>query len=273
MLTGSSKLDEKAKWWRLDPSGQTSPRVVHRLKKGHEEAVTAFAISPDSKLLFTGDRGGLGNIWNASTGRRVGEPLELLLGNRINAASFSADGKRLLIGSDDEQLTVIDVASRRLVTRLNHKGYVTQLSICKDERHALTVSELVTDLEFVTTATLWDLHDGQKQVLDRVASPLDPDRGYQRTNPQRITSARFDDAGRVAVVSRAEVGAAPALIRVWKMSDLIADRGLMSPSRRTLTSTDVSSKSLSASRSAGRTSIVIRRLSLWPNVLVSLSPP
>ncbi len=224
MLTGSSSPEVKAKLWELDPVGTARPRIIQRLQ-GHEQAVTAFAISPDSKLLFTGDRGGFGILWDAATGKRIGSPVEDVRGFRINAASFSADGSELLIGSDDEQLTVIDVKSRERVTRLDHDGVVTQLSLSDDGRRALAVSELSTQTEFRSAAVLWDLRSGRARVLDRVVDQRDDGELSSRRIRQRITSAQLDPAGKVAVVSYAAPDDQPAVIRVWRLDQPAGDRG------------------------------------------------
>ena len=169
LLTGSSSPDAKAILWDVDPSGSVSPRVRFRLR-GHDQAVTAFAISPAGDRIFTADRIGLGILWDASSGRQIGERFELLRGFRINAARFSTDGKRLLIASDDQQLTILDVESRKRVGRLKHDGFVTQVSLSDDGRSALTVSELRTQDGLQSQATLWNLATEAGQVLDRVNS-------------------------------------------------------------------------------------------------------
>jgi hypothetical protein len=228
MLTGSSSADAKAKLWQLDPLGTAPPRLVHRLSE-HRDAVTAFAISPDSKRLFSGDRNGIGAFWDASTGRLLGLVGEFA-GFRINAASFTADGRYLLVGSDDEQLTVIDVASGKIVRRMDHDGYVTQLAVSPDQRHVLTVSERGDEAGFATTAILWDWTTGLGRLLDAIVSPRAAGDASDRRLAPRITSARFDETGRTAVVSRLQGAEQLASIGIWNVAEVAAEAPAMNPS-------------------------------------------
>ena len=203
LLTGSSSPDATAILWDVDPSGSVSPRVRFRLQ-GHDQAVTAFAISPAGDQIFTADRIGLGILWDASSGRQIGQRIELLRGFRVNAARFSTDGKRLLIASDDQQLTILDVESREPVGQLKHDGFVTQVSLSGDGRSALTVSELRTQDGLQSQATLWNLTTQAGQVLDRVKSTTN--RAADNTRAARINSAQFGPQSRWAIVSRTADG-------------------------------------------------------------------
>lgn len=225
MLTGSSSPDFKAVLWQLDPQGSSSPRVVHRLK-GHDQAVTAFSISPDSKLLFTGDRDGYGILWDAETAERVGPPVETVRGFRINAAHFSADGRELFLAADDEQLTRVDIGTRRLLSRLNHDGFVTQFQLSSDGRRALAVSELSTERSLETKAVLWDVQAKKGRVLDRQIQPRDDTNKAGNRDRRRITSARFGDSDRLAVIGRAARNGAPATVKVWDLTAASLGSGL-----------------------------------------------
>ena len=174
--------------------------------QGHDQAVTAFAISPAGDQIFTADRIGLGILWDASSGRQIGQRIELLRGFRINAARFSTDGKRLLIASDDQQLTILDVESREPVGQLKHDGFVTQVSLSGDGRSALTVSELRTQDGLQSQATLWNLATEAGQVLDRVKSTTSRAADNTRAIGARIHSAQFGPQSRWAIVSRTADG-------------------------------------------------------------------
>ncbi len=262
MLTGSSSPKVKSILWQLDPQGKSSPKILHRLK-GHDQAVTAFAISPDSKLLFTGDRDGYGILWDAATGMRVGSPVEDVRGFRINAASFSVDGRELLLAADDEQLTRIDVRSRRRTGRLNHDGFVTKFSLSRDGRHALTVSELSTETRFRSAATLWDLSSGQGQVLQRLSQRRDEQDASSSRSRRRITSAHFDPSGRIAVVGRAAEDDKPASVQVWNVDHLTGSQTHMltgtnaSFQRSTSTRQDQPAQTLQLPETLGTAEVVL----------------
>ena len=207
MLTGSSSPKVKAILWQLDPGGTSSPRLLHQLQ-GHDQAVTAFAITNDSKQFFTGDRDGRGILWDAESGQPIGEPIDNLRGYRINAAQFSPNGNDLLIAGDDEQLTRVDLSTRQVTQRMNHSGVVTQLSLSSDGRYAVTVSELTSINGASTEARLWDLESQRGSVLERTIV-------RNRNDPQRITSARFDASGKTVSVSLAATPNSPSMVRLW----------------------------------------------------------
>jgi WD40 repeat protein/serine/threonine protein kinase len=205
LLTGSSSPDAKTILWDVDPSGSVSPRVRYRLQ-GHDQAVTAFAISPAGDRIFTADRFGLGILWDANTGRQIGDRIELFRGFRINSVSFSSDGKRLLIASDDQQLTILDVDRRERVGQLKHDGFVTQVSLSDDGRYALTVSESRRQDRFQSQATLWNLATETGRVLDRVERDVRGSDDAVRTTGARINSAVFGQQSRWAIISRTSNG-------------------------------------------------------------------
>ena len=105
---------------------------------------------------------------------------------------------------------------------MNHQGFVTGLSVSQDGRLALTVSDLATETQFRSAATLWDLRTGQGQILDQVIDQRnDQDESSSRSR-RRITSATLDPLGQLAVVGRAATGDAPASIRVWRTDEIAA---------------------------------------------------
>lgn len=59
----------------------------------HDDAVTALAFSPDSRLLLTGGDDRILRFWDAETGRPHGSPLQHTFSPRI--ALFSPDGRSL----------------------------------------------------------------------------------------------------------------------------------------------------------------------------------
>lgn len=214
MLSGSDSTAIKAILWKLDPAGQRPPQILKRFK-GHDQEVTAFAISPDSRYLFTGDRHGFGILWDAKTGERVGKPIQNVRGFRINAVQFSHDGQELILAADDEQLTRVSLQSRETISQLSHGGFVTQFSLSADGQHALTLSEFSTEKTYRSTATLWNLQTSKARVLDRVNRKQTSAR-----NRSKVASAHFDQQGRIAVVSRAAIDKKPGTLKVWKVGDV-----------------------------------------------------
>ncbi|TWT84511.1 Serine/threonine-protein kinase PknD [Planctomycetes bacterium CA13] len=228
MLTGSSREDSKAMLWKLNPSGLPRPEIVHRLQgndqdQSHDQAVTAFAISDNGEFLFTGDRDGRGVLWDAKTGKPIGQPFDDLRGYRMNAIRFLPDARSVLVAADDQQLSRIDLATRKRTAKMSHDGFVTSLSLARDGKFALTISESTSENQIKTTATLWEMGTGAGRVIDRsmIARATSGNQAAD-TNPRgRITSAEIGDRGRLAMISHAGTAGAPSRVGVWKLSDSV----------------------------------------------------
>ncbi|QDT12194.1 WD40 repeat domain-containing serine/threonine protein kinase [Planctomycetes bacterium K23_9] len=228
LLTGSSSPDYKAIVWGIDPSGLTPAKKLFRLK-GHQQAVTALAISPDGRRLFTGDRIGLGYFWDTATGQRIGSPVEECRGYRINDARFSHDGNKLLVAADDQNLTRIDVPSGRRIDRLPHDGFVTRIALSNDGRRVLTISESSTRKRFESDVTLWDLTTRAKQIVDQISALRDvaaKSNGDDRANAveRRFLSAGFDSQDQRAIISRFEGDRRPGRLTLIDLSGERANR-------------------------------------------------
>ena len=228
LLTGSSSPKAKSILWGIDPTGNKSPKLLYRLR-GHEQAVTAFAISPNGRTIFTGDRSGIGWLWDTQSGQRIGNAVEYARGYRINAAEFSPDGKELYIAADDQQLTRISVATRQRLGRLSHDGFVTRLSISGDGKRALTISESTTRKQFVAKAQIWNLESGRSRLLDRVETAIVENSGNANSGDEnkfvdrqstriRLTSAEFGGQNRMVAVSRSAGDRQPARVKIWDLA-------------------------------------------------------
>jgi len=219
MLTGSSSPNHKALLWNLDPVGGENPKIRWRVQ-GHDQTVTAHAISPNSKWFFTGDRHGLGYLWSTETGERVGPSIEHVRGYRINSACFTPDNQQLLIAADDQQVTLIDLASRERLGRLPHEGSVTKLSLSLDGTRAVTVSELTSTKNTRTVATLWDLATQSSRSLYQLPTGLQPE---QTKHAQRIVDARFGDQDHWIVVTVASDDGTPGRAIRWDVRSLLEE--------------------------------------------------
>ncbi|WP_338020170.1 WD40 repeat domain-containing serine/threonine protein kinase [Rhodopirellula sp. P2] len=164
LATGSSSTESDVLVWKLDPSKQISPRLLHRFD-GHEESVAALAISPDSRWLFSGDRAGRGRVWDLQSGEPVGEPIDDLLGFRINTAIFSGDSNSVWIGSDNQSLMRWQWSDRTWADRYDTAGFVTELVVSPDGRQAITIDQSKRTDRTVSNVTWWDLSNGQQQRL------------------------------------------------------------------------------------------------------------
>jgi WD40 repeat protein/serine/threonine protein kinase len=146
LLTGSAGND--AQLWELvatpQDDGQLRYRVEPRCRlSGHTAPVTALAFAPDGSMIFTGDAGGLGIVWDGGDPAQARE-LHKLRGHsaRITEAVFLPGQDRLLTASGDGtvgQWTVARGEERRdLVLRHQQGASVTGLAVSPDGRLALT---------------------------------------------------------------------------------------------------------------------------------------
>lgn len=98
--------------------------------KGHTDAVTAIAFSPDSTLLASVSRDKTLKLWSLKTG----EVVRSISGaqSQLSSVSFSADGKRLAVGDVGLQVRVIDVATGELVKAIAHPDAVGEVALNPD---------------------------------------------------------------------------------------------------------------------------------------------
>lgn len=226
LLTGSSESSLRGILWGLDPSGKESPRMVHQLLgKPGQEGVSAFAISPDSKTLFTGDDFGIGLLWDVKTGQQVGASMVNLRGSRINAAVFSNDGKSIFVAADNASVTQIDLQTRLEGLRFQQVGYVVDLSLSQDNQYLVTVCEVANETYIKTFVTLWDIGSGLGQVLDLTVTPRSSEGGS--VSRARITSAKFDPDSRMVFVSRTASTNEKSEIRAWNLGRVLKADGFM----------------------------------------------
>jgi WD40 repeat protein len=90
----------------LGPPGLTS-----RLLLGSGSVPTALAVSPDGKLLASGEAGGHVLLWDVARGRTLGPPLRGQ-GGKIVSLAFDHDGEILAAASADGTVSLWDVGVR-----------------------------------------------------------------------------------------------------------------------------------------------------------------
>jgi len=111
ILTGNGRSDQPRSedfmprkqllLWQVDDEARSAKPLEladDAFGMGHGSMVTTVAISLDGRLLFSGDDGGIGKLWDGATGKLV----HTLRGHTrgISAATFLADGRLLTAGRD-----------------------------------------------------------------------------------------------------------------------------------------------------------------------------
>ena len=77
-------------------------------------AVTSAAFSPDGKFVVTASSDGTARVWEAATGKAIGEPLRHE-GARLRSAAFSPDGKFVVTASEDGTARVWEAATGKAI--------------------------------------------------------------------------------------------------------------------------------------------------------------
>ncbi len=231
ILSGSSEADAKALLWHANEQGQ--PEATPRLKlNGHQETVTAFAISADGKYLFTGDRQGIGILWNAETGMQIGEQMRQHAGSRLNAAAFSPDGKELFLAGDNRAVSRTEVLTGKVIEMLRHDGFVTDLSVSLNGSQLLTVSQIPGANETRSILTLWNLIP-ESQVTDQSGSTsIGVDEAVSKRTPaadaterqREIRSIRFSTDSSTAYSVQIDPQSRHSELKIWEINSNEAPR-------------------------------------------------
>ncbi|MBI3482064.1 MAG: WD40 repeat domain-containing protein, partial [Bacteroidetes bacterium] len=139
--------------------GQSIETVIQR---GHELAVVAVAVSPDSNYVVTGSRDKSAKLWELSTGREV----RSFLGHdySVTSVDISSNGKYLLTGSNDETVKLWEIETGKEIFSVNpvHER-ITHVAISPDMKF------------FVTAALRFNVHvydfNSKKKIREFEVSP------------------------------------------------------------------------------------------------------
>jgi WD40 repeat protein len=105
------------------------PGAPHVLR-GHSQAITALAFSPDGTTLATAARDGQVKVWRLATGeltRAIGGAEE-----QVNALAFSPDGQRLAIGETALKFRVVRLVDGAVMSEVAHPDAVSSLAFAPD---------------------------------------------------------------------------------------------------------------------------------------------
>ena len=119
----------------------------------HDDAVRTAEFSPDGQKLVTLSSDNTARLWDAATGKPVGEPMKHH--GYVYSARFSPDGQHVLTASTDGTARLWDAASGKpLGEPMKHGGEVTLAQFSSDSQRVVTTSR-------DKTARLWDAANGK----------------------------------------------------------------------------------------------------------------
>jgi WD40 repeat protein/DNA-binding SARP family transcriptional activator len=98
-----------AKVWIWDLRRRTLERTID-----HDSNFISIRFSPDGGQIATGDFAGRADVWDAATGREVGEPLGGQNG-LVLSVTFDASGTKLMTTSEDGKFRLWDLTTGKLV--------------------------------------------------------------------------------------------------------------------------------------------------------------
>ncbi|KAH8113773.1 hypothetical protein DFH11DRAFT_274412, partial [Phellopilus nigrolimitatus] len=106
---------------------------------GHLSCVTSVAYSPDGRQIVSGSWDETICIWDAQTGKAVGEPLT---GHSdwVRSVAYSPDGRHIVSSSDDNTVCIWDTQTGKAVGKPlpGHSDLVTSVAYSPDGRHIVS---------------------------------------------------------------------------------------------------------------------------------------
>jgi WD40 repeat protein len=80
----------------------------------HDDQVNSAQFSADGKRVVTASSDKTARVWDAATGKAIGEPMKH--DREDNSAQFSADGQRVVTASSDQTARVWDAATGKALS-------------------------------------------------------------------------------------------------------------------------------------------------------------
>ena len=74
----------------------------------------AVCVSPDGRKIFSGSEDTTLRIWDAETGKQIGEPLQGHSSD-VNAVCVSPDGRKIFSGSEDKTIRIWDAETGKQI--------------------------------------------------------------------------------------------------------------------------------------------------------------
>jgi WD40 repeat protein len=131
----SSSADQTVRLWEGGRLGLRSERL--QLPNPHQKSTVCLEYSPDGRILVVAGMAEPGgpSLWacdvSASPVRRLWD----IPGRRVNAITFSPDGKCLAVACGNGEIIVADAADGRRLRQWHRPGGISSLEFAPDGRH------------------------------------------------------------------------------------------------------------------------------------------
>ncbi|MDR3403246.1 MAG: protein kinase [Chthoniobacter sp.] len=152
-LARALELDPKNRFPAMRLYGTVVLGAAHKINLPrcvlpHANVVLSAHFSPDGTRIVTACGDKTARIWDAASGKELGEPMRHE--SSVYSASFSPDGARIVTASADKTMRLWDAAtSKALGEPMHHESAITLASFSPDSTRIVAVSR-------GKTARLWD---------------------------------------------------------------------------------------------------------------------
>lgn len=141
----------------VEPLLPGSPAVL----RGHTDAITAIAFSPDGAVLATGSRDKSVRLWSLESGKVIATIPDAK--EQPNALAFSKDGKRLAIGDSSLEVRIVELPAGTVAATWLHPDAISEAVFDGPAERLLVTG-------FNGNAALYAVKDGKKLLELRAIS-------------------------------------------------------------------------------------------------------
>src|SRR6266487_2495228 len=159
-----------------------------------DAGVHSVQFSPDSQRVVTASKDKMAQLWDAASGKAIGEPMKHE--EFVVAAQFSPDSQRVVTASKDKTARLWDAATGKAIGEpMKHEKTVRSAQFSPDGRRVVTASGVVP-ASVDKTARRWDAAGGKA-----IGEPMKHEKTVRSAqfspDGQRVVTASVDNTARL----------------------------------------------------------------------------